>query len=56
MDKDLLFLMRRKKKITLKQLSEACNCSVSLLSLWENDKCSMNANKIQKYKEFITQY
>lgn len=56
MEKIEFFLLRRKKKITLKQLAEACNCSIGLLSLYENDKANMDVNKVQKYKEFITNY
>lgn len=56
MEKIELFLMRRTKKITLKQIATELNCSVSLLSLFENDKANMDANKIQKYKEFIINY
>lgn len=55
MEKIEYFLMRRKKKITLKELAKVCNCSIGLLSLYENDKlANMCPNKIQKYKEYIT--
>ncbi|MBY0221963.1 helix-turn-helix domain-containing protein [Sporosarcina aquimarina] len=56
MQKIEYFLMRRNKRITLKQLAQACSCSIGLLSLYENDKTNMDANKVQKYKEFISNY
>jgi len=50
------FIMRRRKKITLKQISEACECSIALLSLYENDKANMSPNKVATYKKFILNY
>lgn len=54
MEKIDYFLLRRKKRITLKELAEACSCSIGLLSLYERDLTNMDANKIHKYKEYIT--
>jgi len=48
-----LFIMRRKKKITLKELAEYIGCSISLLSLFENEKVDMDAIKRQKYRQYI---
>lgn len=56
MEKTELFLIRRKKKITLKQVADYVGCSISLLSLYENDKAILDKNKQIKYQEFITNY
>ena len=56
MEKTQYFLMRRKKGITLQVVAKACDCSISLLSLYENDKANMEQEKVMKYKEFIGNY
>lgn len=56
MEKTELFLIRRKKRITLKQIADYVGCSISLLSLYENDKAILDKNKQIKYQEFITNY
>lgn len=56
MEKDQLFLLRRKKHIKLREIAEFIDCSVALLSLWENSKAHMDVNKQIKYKEFIDKY
>lgn len=48
------FLMRRRKKITLKELAKECSCSIGLISLYENHNANMSPEKVQKYKEYIT--
>ncbi|MEY9972187.1 transcriptional regulator with XRE-family HTH domain [Lysinibacillus sp. RC46] len=48
-----LLIMRRKKKITLKELSEYIGCSISLLSLHENEKVALDTIKLQKYRQYI---
>lgn len=48
------FLQRRRKKITLKELAVACDCSIGLISLYENHKANMSPEKIKKYQEYIT--
>ena len=53
MEKIEYFLMRRKKKIKLKDLAMALGCSIALISLYENDKANMDQAKVQKYKEYI---
>lgn len=55
-EKTLLFLTRRKKGILLKQVAEYAECSIPLLSLFENEKANVSANVFQKYKEFIENY
>lgn len=56
MNRDELFLMRRKKGITLKMIANYVNCSVSMLSLWENEKANLDPQKQILYKEFIQNY
>lgn len=56
MEKDSLFLLRRKKGIKLREIAEFISCSVAMLSLWENEKCNLDVNKQVKYKEFIEKY
>lgn len=56
LEKTQYFLMRRKKGITLQIIANACDCSISLLSLYENDKANMEQEKVMKYKEFIANY
>ncbi len=55
-DKVKYFLMRRQKKIRLKEVAKYVGCSVSLLSMFENNQVDMPAEKVQKYIEFITNY
>ncbi|HWJ80187.1 MAG TPA: helix-turn-helix transcriptional regulator [Niallia sp.] len=51
-----LFIMRRSKGIKLRQVAEYCNCSISLISLYENQKTTMCNEKVKKYKKFIIDY
>ncbi|WP_254636122.1 helix-turn-helix domain-containing protein [Lysinibacillus sp. GbtcB16] len=46
-------MIRRQKKITLKELADFIGCSISLLSLYENNKVSLDTIKQQKYKQYI---
>jgi transcriptional regulator with XRE-family HTH domain len=55
-DKIKYFLMRRQKKIRLKEVAKYVGCSVSLLSMFENNQVDMPVEKVQKYIEFITNY
>lgn len=48
--------MRRQKKIRLKEVAKYVGCSVSLLSMFENNQVDMPIEKAQKYIEFITNY
>jgi transcriptional regulator with XRE-family HTH domain len=51
-----LFIMRKRKRIKLSQVAEFVDCSISLLSRFENQQVSMDKKKIKKYREFIEQY
>lgn len=53
MSKIELFIMRRQKKILLKDIATYVSCSISLISRYENDLCVMRQDKIEKYEEFI---
>lgn len=56
MSKEDLFLMRRKKKIKLSQIAESLNCSIALLSKYENSLIAIDKTKEAKYKQFILNY
>ncbi|MEK4700273.1 helix-turn-helix transcriptional regulator [Solibacillus sp. FSL R7-0668] len=56
MNKTELFLMRRTKKIKLRELAEYMKCSQSLISKWEHGLCNMDVKKVEKYKNFIINY
>lgn len=50
------FIMRKRKRLKLSQVADYVDCSVSLLSRYENLQVSMDKKKIKKYREFIEQY
>jgi len=56
MEKDSLFLMRRKKKIVLREIAEHIGCSIAMLSLFENDKANLDLQKQILYKNYIMNY
>lgn len=56
MTKTELFLMRRTKKIKLREIADHLKCSESLISKWERNKCNMESNKVKKYEMFIISY
>lgn len=51
-----LFIMRKRKKIKLKEVAQYVGCSISLLSRYENMSVCMDKEKILKYEQFINQY
>ena len=51
-----LFIMRRNKKIKLSMLANYIDCSISLLSRYENQQVAMDKEKVRKYREYIEQY
>lgn len=55
-EKDLLYIQRRRKKITLKMLSEYIGCSIAMVSLYETGKANFEKNKAIQYKNFIEKY
>lgn len=56
MTKTELFLMRREKKIKLKDISEATGISVSQLSMYENNKAGLSVNRKKLYRDYIMNY
>ncbi|ADL08049.1 helix-turn-helix domain-containing protein [Thermosediminibacter oceani] len=53
--KDLFIMARKKKNITLQEIANSIGCSVSLLSMWERDKCNISPEKEIAYKQYILQ-
>lgn len=56
MEKIEYFLLRRKKNIKLREIANFIDCSIALLSLFENDKANLDINKQIKYRNFIENY
>jgi len=56
MSKDELYLMRRKKGIKLREISEFIGCSIAMISLYECGKANFEKQKAIQYKKFIEQY
>jgi transcriptional regulator with XRE-family HTH domain len=50
------FLMRKQKKIRLKEIANYIGCSIALLSMFENNQLNIDPEKERKYVEFITNY
>lgn len=50
------YLLRRQKKIRLRQLAQYCTCSISQLSRYENNLIQLDSQKVKRYQEFITNY
>lgn len=51
-----LFIMRKRKRLKLKEIASYINCSISLLSRFENLQVAMDKEKVRKYKDFILNY
>ena len=51
-----LFVMRKRKRIKLSQIAEFVDCSISLLSRFENQQVAMDKEKIKKYRDYILEY
>lgn len=56
MNKTDYYLMRREKKIKLKQIADYIGCSIANLSKYENNLINMSNDKVQKYQEYIKNY
>lgn len=54
MTKDDLYVMRKRKKILLKDLSKHMGISISLLSRYENNLYSFTAQNQKLYANYIT--
>lgn len=53
MTRDEVYLMRRKKKIKLKDIALHLQCSVSLISMCERGERNFNTTSFEQYKEYI---
>lgn len=53
MTKDELYLLRRKKKILLKDISNHIGVSIAALSRYENNILKLNTNKEDQYRNYI---
>lgn len=56
MNKTDYYLMRRTKKIKLKQIADYIGCSIAHLSKFENNLVNMSDDKVRKYQEYIENY
>lgn len=48
-----LKIERMKKKITLKELSKNLDCSITLISMYENNDRNMSDDKVRAYQKYI---
>lgn len=55
MTKSEAYILRRKKRIKLKDIAEHLHCSVQLLSYYERDERNINPQLEQGYYKFILQ-
>lgn len=53
MNKDELFLLRRKKKIRLKDISKELGISIAAISRYENDLITLSKRNKDLYASFI---
>lgn len=52
-DFEKYIVIRRRKKITLKEIAKAIKCTSALISAYEKQKTNMSDEKLQKYREYI---
>lgn len=52
-ERELYLILRRRKGISQIELARVLNCSQSLISRFEKNKCEMSDDKIKKYKQYI---
>lgn len=46
-------LKRLLKRIRLREISKHLNCTLGLLSNWENNRTSMSQEKVELYMQYI---
>jgi transcriptional regulator with XRE-family HTH domain len=46
-------MLRKQKKITLREVADYVGCSIAHISRWENDLNNMSDEKQQKYYQYI---
>lgn len=54
-EKEYYFLLRRKKKISQKEISQEIGVTQSLISRYETGDCEMSEQKIERYRSYIDQ-
>jgi transcriptional regulator with XRE-family HTH domain len=52
-EREELVILRKRKNLTLKDISEEIGCSISLLSKFEKNRCELSPEKFKKYKSMI---
>lgn len=52
-ERELYLILRRRKGISQIELAKVLNCSQSLISRFEKNKCEMSDDKIKRYKQYI---
>lgn len=53
-DKESYKIIRKRKKITLKDIADYIGADVSVVCRWENNKRYMNKEQVERYIEYIT--
>ena len=56
MSQEEIYMMRKRKRIKLSEIADYINCSISLLSRYENLSVHMDREKVIKYEYFIKTY
>ena len=52
-EKEIYFILRRRKNISQGEIATYLNCSQALISRWERNDTTMCKEKIGLYKEYI---
>lgn len=53
-DREEYILWRKRNRVRLIDVARYSNCSIALLSLWENGKANISDGVLEKYNEYIT--
>lgn len=53
-DKEEYKIIRKRNKITLKDVADYIGSDISTISRWENNKRYMSNEQVQRYVNFIT--
>lgn len=51
--REIYRMKRKKKRITLKEISDHIRCHLSLISKYEIGNCEISREKIQAYRQYI---
>lgn len=55
-DREFYPIWRRRNRVRLVDVAKYCNCSISLISQWENDLIEINDETVKKYDKFIQEF